>query len=127
MRGPIGQPFRYTFRHLQIVTGDTVMQCCPRYCTAEAKFNSKVAERDLRRYRRRGATTKLLLAELHCSPLQGASILDIGSGIGVIGMELANSGGQSATFVEASPAYFEVARSEVESRHGSASDEVRRR
>jgi hypothetical protein len=34
-------------------------------------------------------------------------------------MELAGSGVSSATVVEASPAYFEVARGEVESRYGS--------
>jgi 2-polyprenyl-3-methyl-5-hydroxy-6-metoxy-1,4-benzoquinol methylase len=94
---------------------------CNRYCAAEAQFSRKVAERDLRRYRRRGADliTRLLLTELRRWPLQGASILDVGGGIGVIDMELADSGASSATVVEASPAYFEVARSEVESRYGS--------
>jgi|SRR5579862_9000416 len=97
------------------------MTCCTRYCAAEAQFNRKKAERDLRRYRRRGAdtTTKLLLTELRRWPLQGASILDIGAGIGVIDMELADSGVSSATVVDASPAYFEVARQEVDSRYGS--------
>jgi len=46
---------------------------------------------------------------------QGTSILDIGGGIGVIEMELAHSDVGSATVVEASPAYFEVARREVAS------------
>jgi len=97
------------------------MSCCTRYCAAEAQFNRKVADRDLRRYRRRGAdaTTRLLLTELRRWPLQGRSILDIGGGIGVIEMELADSGVGSATVVEASPAYFEVARREVEARYGS--------
>jgi len=97
------------------------MVCCARYCAAEAQFDRKRAERDLRRYRRRGADkiTKLLLTELRRWPLQGASILDVGGGIGVIGMELADSGTGSATIVEASPSYFEVARREVESRYGS--------
>ena len=52
-------------------------------------------------------------------PLEGASILDVGGGIGVIDMELADCGVGSAAVVEASPAYFEVARSEVETRYGS--------
>ena len=87
----------------------------------QATRNRKVTERDLRRYRRRGADpiTRLLLTELRKWPLQGASILDVGGGIGVIGMELADSGAGSATVVEASPAYFDVARSEMESRYGS--------
>jgi 2-polyprenyl-3-methyl-5-hydroxy-6-metoxy-1,4-benzoquinol methylase len=97
------------------------MVCCSRYCAAEVQFSRKVAERDLRRYRRRGADkiTKLLLTELRRWPLQDASLLDVGGGIGVIGMELAASGASSATVVEASPTYLEVARSEVESRYGS--------
>ena len=87
----------------------------------QATRNRKVTERDLRRYRRRGADpiTRLLLTELRKWPLQGASILDVGGGIGVIVMEFADSGAGSATVVEASPAYFDVARSEMESRYGS--------
>jgi SAM-dependent methyltransferase len=96
------------------------MACCAQYCAAAAKFSRKVAERDMRRYHRRGADaiTKLLLTELRRWPLEGASILDVGGGIGVIDMELADHGPGSATIVEASPTYFEVARSEVESRYG---------
>ncbi len=95
------------------------MVCCKRYCAAEAQFSRRVAERDLRRYRRRGPDpiTRILLAELRRWPLQGASILDVGGGIGVIGMELADSGASTAIVVEASSAYFEVARSEIESRY----------
>jgi 2-polyprenyl-3-methyl-5-hydroxy-6-metoxy-1,4-benzoquinol methylase len=97
------------------------MACCTRYCAAEAKFDRKVAERDLRSYQREGAAalTKLLLSELRCWPLEGADILDVGGGIGVISMELAAAGVRSATLVEASPAYLEVARREVGSRYGS--------
>jgi len=97
------------------------MACCTGYCAAEAQFTRKLAERDLRRYCRRGPdkVTRLLLTELRRWPLQGMSILDVGGGIGVIGMELASSGVSSATVVEASPAYFDVARGEVESRYGS--------
>ncbi len=97
------------------------MACCTRYCAAEAQFDRKVAERDLRRYRRRGADgiTRLMLTELRRWPLQGADILDVGGGIGIIGMELAGSGVTAATVVEASPGYLEVARNEVESRYGS--------
>jgi len=92
-----------------------------RYCAAERQFDRKVAERDLRRYRRRGAdaSTKLLLTELRRWPLQGASLLDVGGGIGVIDMELADSGVSAATVVEASPAYFEAARSAIEICYGS--------
>jgi 2-polyprenyl-3-methyl-5-hydroxy-6-metoxy-1,4-benzoquinol methylase len=97
------------------------MVCCTGYCVAEAQFNHKVAERDLRRYRRRGAdaTTRLMLGELRRWPLEGRQLLDIGGGIGVICKELAGSGVASATIVEASPAYLEAARREAGSQYGT--------
>ncbi len=96
------------------------MTCCTGYCAAEAQFNRNVAQRDLRRYRRRGAdaTTRLILAELRRCPLEGWRLLDVGGGIGVISRELADTGVASATIVEASPAYLEVARREVGTRYG---------
>ena len=62
-----------------------------------------MAEHDLRRYQRRGAAaiTKLMLTELQRWPLQDADILDVGGGIGVISMELARAGVNTATVVEA--------------------------
>ena len=95
------------------------MACCTRYCADEGQFDHKVAERDLRRYRRRGAQriTRILLAELRRWPLLEKQLLDIGGGIGVIGAELASSGIASVTLVEASPAYLEVARAEIDSRY----------
>ena len=97
------------------------MACCTGYCAAETQFDGKVAEHDLRRYRRRGAdvTTRLLLEELRRRPLEGRRLLDVGGGIGVISAELADAGVASITMVEASPAYLEVARREVGSRYGS--------
>jgi len=97
------------------------MACCTGYCAAEAQFNHKVAERDLRRYRRRGAdaTTRLILAELRRWPLEGRRLLDVGGGIGVISKELAGTGVASATVVEASSAYLEVARREAGSHYGT--------
>jgi 2-polyprenyl-3-methyl-5-hydroxy-6-metoxy-1,4-benzoquinol methylase len=97
------------------------MVCCTGYCAAEAQFNHKVAERDLRRYQRRGAdtTTRLMLEELRRWPLEGRRLLDVGGGIGVVSRELAGTGVASATIVEASPAYLEVARREAGSQYGS--------
>lgn len=96
------------------------MACCTGYCAAETQFDGKVAERDLRRYRRRGAdvSTRLLLDELRRWPLEGRRLLDVGGGIGVISAELADTGVASVTMVEASPAYLEVARREIGSRYG---------
>jgi 2-polyprenyl-3-methyl-5-hydroxy-6-metoxy-1,4-benzoquinol methylase len=97
------------------------MVCCTGYCAAEAQFNHKVAKRDLRRYRRRGAdaTTRLMLAELRHWPLEGRHLLDVGGGIGVISGELSDARVASAVTVEASPAYLEVARREVGPKYGS--------
>ena len=97
------------------------MVCCTGYCAAEAQFDRKVAERDLRRYRRRGAdvTTRLMLAEVRRWPLEGRTVLDVGGGIGVIIGELADTRISRAALVEASPAYLEVARREVGLKFGS--------
>ena len=97
------------------------MACCTGYCAAETQFDGKVAEKDLRRYRRRGAdvTTRLLLEELCRQPMEGWRLLDVGGGIGVISAELADTGVASVTMVEASPAYLEIARREVGSKYGS--------
>jgi ubiquinone/menaquinone biosynthesis C-methylase UbiE len=97
------------------------MVCCTGYCAAEAQFDRKVAERDLRRYRRRGAdaTTRHMLAEVRRWPLEGRRLLDVGGGIGVISRELADTRLACATMVEASPAYLEVARREVGLKFGS--------
>jgi len=97
------------------------MTCCTQHSAADKQFDSKVAERDLQRYRRRGPNgiTRLMLEELRRWPLQGEDLLDIGSGIGVIGAELAGTGLASATLVEMSSAYLEVARAEIGSRYKS--------
>jgi len=71
-------------------------------------FNAKQAKRDLRAYRRKGATgaTRRLLAAIR-PRLDGAfSLLDIGSGVGVIQHELANEGATSIVAVDASAAYL---------------------
>jgi magnesium-protoporphyrin O-methyltransferase len=95
------------------------VSCCPSADSILSQFDHRVAERDLRRYRRQGpdATTRLLLSELGRWPLQGATALDIGGGIGVIGAELAGVL-KSATYVEVAPAYLEVARRELTRRFG---------
>ena len=97
------------------------MTCCASHCAAAGFFDSRIADRDLRRYQRRGpdASTRMLLAELRRWPLEDLELLDVGCGIGVIAAELAAAGLASATLADASPAYLELARRNVGSRYGS--------
>jgi len=90
-------------------------------CAVEAHFGKERAERDLRDYRR-GRTpgvTKLLIAELLRQPLAGKHLLDIGAGIAAVTMGLGASEAASATIVEASPAFLEIAERELKQRYGS--------
>ncbi len=97
------------------------MACCTGPCAAAAHFNPKKAERDLRRYQRRGpdATTQLILKELHRWPLRGLHLLDVGGGIGVIAAELAGVNLASVTLADASAGYLEAARRHLASRGAS--------
>src|SRR5437879_12636630 len=79
------------------------MACCTGPCAAAVHFNPAKADRDLRRYQRRGpdATTRLILGELRRWPLQGLHLLDVGAGIGVIAVELAAVGLATVTVADA--------------------------
>jgi len=94
------------------------MGCCSSDCVVTARhFSDAVAERDLGRYRRKGPdlTTRLLLDFLRPSA-RGSTLLDVGSGIGVVSFELLSAGIRSATLVDASPAYLEKAGVEAQRR-----------
>lgn len=72
-------------------------------------FSRKYAERDARRYRERGLTgSSQALVEL-AGDVRGASVLDIGGGVGAIELELLAAGAERATSVELSGEYEEVA------------------
>jgi hypothetical protein len=105
------------------------MSCC-RHCTdAEAFFSQKAAQRDLRRYRRKGANaaTRHLLRMLKQEDLRDRVLLDVGGGIGAIQHELLHAGLSRAVHVDASAAYLQASEAEacrqghlerVEYRHG---------
>lgn len=84
------------------------MDCCAHCAATEKLFGPKTAEADLRRYRRKGPdpSTRLILEELRRLPLAGASLLDVGGGIGVLGLELIAAGVHTVVQVDASPAYL---------------------
>jgi len=81
-------------------------------------FDRRSAEGDLERYRKGGPdrSTRMLLDLIRASGVRGASILDIGAGIGVIDHELLREGAGHATLIDASAPSLEAARSEARRR-----------
>jgi SAM-dependent methyltransferase len=84
----------------------------------ERQFGRKTAQWELRRYRKRGPspTTRMLIDALRRESVAGASILDVGAGVGAIYHELLASGARDAVHVDVSPEYLSVAREEAERR-----------
>jgi len=83
----------------------------PGCCSSDYRrfFNRKFAARDLRRYRSRGLTaTERDLVTL-CHEVGGATILEVGGGIGALQLELLDAGAAAATNVELSGGYEEAA------------------
>jgi SAM-dependent methyltransferase len=96
------------------------MTCCePGYY--DALFTDKRAAKDLKRYRRKGPdkTTRLLLDALRAEGVQGASILDVGGGVGAVHHELLAAGAETAIHVDAATPYIRAA-SEEAARRGHA-------
>jgi len=90
--------------------------CCrPDYDTL---FDGRAARRELKAYRRKGAegTTRRLVDAIRAHGVDGATVLDIGGGVGVIGAELLASGASALTDVDASGPYLAAARGEIERR-----------
>lgn len=79
------------------------MRCCVPPAGAEI-FTERQARRDARRYRRRGlADPGRRIVE--AVPAAGATVLEIGGGVGALGLELLKAGAARVTNVELSPAY----------------------
>lgn len=81
----------------------------------DALFDDRAARRELAEYRRRGArgNTARLVNAIRGEGVEGASVLDIGGGVGVIGAELLSAGAASLTAVDASRPYLAAARIEI--------------
>jgi hypothetical protein len=86
--------------------------CTPDY---DAAFDARTARRQATAYRRLGArgSTLRLIEAIKRRGVGGSSVLDVGGGVGVIGLELLAAGAASVTEVEASAAYVSVARHEA--------------
>ena len=81
-------------------------------------YDAKLAASQRRRYREKGPNpwTAMLIEALKCEGVEGATLLDIGGGIGAIHHELLAAGAASAVVVDASAPYIEVAREESQQR-----------
>jgi hypothetical protein len=94
----------------------------PDCCAIDRTFDRRIASRDIRRFRRKGPSpsTRQLLSAIRGAGVAGATVLDVGGGIGAIAHELLGSGAARASIVDASAAYLAMAHEEVERRHTSA-------
>jgi len=81
-------------------------------------YDPKRAASELRRYREKGPipSTRALIEALVAEGVEGATLLDIGGGIGAIQHELLDAGVTHATSVDASAPYLSAARSECKRR-----------
>ncbi len=81
-------------------------------------YNTRKAASELRRYRRNGPipSTRMLIDALSTEGVDGATVIDIGGGIGAIQHELLAAGAAHVTSVDASDAYIQTAREESERR-----------
>ena len=75
-------------------------------------FSSWWARRDARRYRRRGLDRagRRIVRFLRTRGLAGRSVLEVGGGVGAVGIELAQAGAERVVEVELSTEYEEAAR-----------------
>ena len=82
----------------------------------EILFNSRTAERELRRYRKKGPSksTLILVSQLKAYGIEGMELLDIGGGVGAVHHTLLNAGIRKATDVDASSGLIAVAKRESE-------------
>jgi magnesium-protoporphyrin O-methyltransferase len=86
--------------------------CCQPPRGYEKLFGARSARRDAKRYRRKGLdeTAEEMVGFLRDRGVEGASVLEIGGGVGAIEVELLKAGAARAVDVELSPYYEETAR-----------------
>jgi len=98
-------------RHTVAVPSQAPCDCpgCPNV------FSRDEAQKDLERFRDDGPdpTTKALIDAISALGIAGATVLDIGGGVGAIQLELLDAGAASTVSVDASPDYVEVAEAEA--------------
>jgi 2-polyprenyl-3-methyl-5-hydroxy-6-metoxy-1,4-benzoquinol methylase len=80
--------------------------CCPSH-DYDRFFNQRFARRLAKRYRKRGLdkTARTMVQFLRQLGMEGASVLEIGGGVGELEIELLQAGAARAQNLELSPAY----------------------
>jgi 16S rRNA G966 N2-methylase RsmD len=96
--------------------------CCE---TSDRHFSEAIARKDLQAYLKGkfNWTTRTLLKTLAPKKTEASSLLDIGGGVGVILHEFVAGSAMTATLIETSSAYLQVAQEEAQKR--GYSDQVR--
>ncbi|HEX7071542.1 MAG TPA: methyltransferase domain-containing protein [Rhodothermales bacterium] len=85
---------------------------CAQCVGIESEFNEKRARKDVQRLREKGPsrTTRMLLDAIRSIGVKGASLIDIGGGVGAIQLALIDAGVNKVTSVDASRAFLSAAR-----------------
>jgi magnesium-protoporphyrin O-methyltransferase len=85
--------------------------CCCNSRGRDKFFTPRLARRAAKRYRKKGLdpTARRMVDFLESRGIEGATVLEIGGGVGEIQIELLKAGAQRAVSLELSPAYDEQA------------------
>jgi SAM-dependent methyltransferase len=96
---------------------ETSRSCCDRD-VARLDYDGKDIAAELARWRsgRLHPATQELIAVVRREGVAGATLLDVGAGVGAVHIELLEAGVATALDVDASPDYLEAARREAELR-----------
>jgi 2-polyprenyl-3-methyl-5-hydroxy-6-metoxy-1,4-benzoquinol methylase len=86
------------------------VSCCPPKGYTSL-FSARAARRDAKRYRKGGLddTGEEMVAFLRERGVEGATVLEVGGGIGALQLELLKAGAAQATNLELSPEYEDLA------------------
>jgi hypothetical protein len=101
---------------LELLGGGTPMRDLPTTRDFGDFYNARKATFELRLYRKKGPipSTRMLIDALKAQGVEGASVIDIGGGIGAVQHELLAAGAAHVTSIDASDAYIQAARGETE-------------